>query len=133
MEKGNGEVRVTDRNSYSKTDHDATFMRMKKDYMGNDQLLPAYNIQIGVADEYIAVAEVMQHRSDMDCFVPLMKKFYGIYGFYPRYPIADAGYGSFNNDLFCQEHGMEKFMKFPMYKKETKDKSYHNEIGRAHV
>ena len=129
-------------------------MRMKKDYMGNDQLLPAYNIQIGVADEYIAVAEVMQHRSDtsiwqkktypditasrlsgvysvfvsifspvyasdiqigvadeyiavaevmqhrsdMDCFVPLMKKFYGIYGFYPRYPIADAGYGSFNKD-----------------------------------
>ena len=49
------------RNSYSKTDHDATFMRMKKDYMGNDQLLPAYNIQIGVADEYIAVVDVMQH------------------------------------------------------------------------
>ena len=39
-----------ERNSYSKTDHDATFMRMKKDYMGNDQLLPYYNIQIGVAD-----------------------------------------------------------------------------------
>lgn len=64
-----------DRNSYSKTDHDATFMRMKKDYMGNDQLLPAYNIQIGVADEYIAVADVLQHRSDMDCFVPLMENF----------------------------------------------------------
>ena len=64
----------SDRNSYSKTDHDATFMRMKKDYMGNDQLLPAYNIQIGVADEYIAVAEVMEYRSDMDCFVPLMNK-----------------------------------------------------------
>lgn len=47
-------------NSYSKTDHDATFMRVKKDYMGNDQLLPAYNIQIGVADEYIAVVEVME-------------------------------------------------------------------------
>ena len=61
-----------DRNSYSKTDPDATFMRMKKDYMGNDQLLPAYNIQIGVADEYIALVDVMQHRSDMDCFVPLM-------------------------------------------------------------
>ena len=58
-----------DRNSYAKTDHDASFMRMKKDYMGNDQLLPAYNIQIGVADEYIAVAEVMQYRCDMDCFV----------------------------------------------------------------
>ena len=59
------------RNSYSKTDHDATFMRMKHDYMGNDQLLPAYNVQIGVADEYIAVMDVQQYRSDMDCFVPL--------------------------------------------------------------
>ena len=62
-----------ERNSYAKTDHDATFMRMKKDYMGNDQLLPAYNVQIGVADEYIAVVDVMQYRSDMDCFVPLWK------------------------------------------------------------
>ena len=120
-----------DRNSYSKTDPDATFMRMKKDYMGNDQLLPAYNIQIGVADEYIALVDVMQHRSDMDCFVPLMEKFYEIYGFYPKYPIADAGYGSFNNYLFCEEHGMEKFMKFPMYKKETTDEKYHNDPFRA--
>jgi len=45
------------RNSYSKTDHSATFMRIKTDYMGNDQVLPAYNVQIGVADEYIAVVE----------------------------------------------------------------------------
>ena len=120
-----------ERNSYSKTDHDATFMRMKKDYMGNDQLLPAYNIQIGVADEYIAVAEVMQERSDMDCFVPLMEKFYELYGFYPKYPVVDAGYGSFNNYLFCQEHGMEKYMKFPMYKKETTDKNHHNYPFRA--
>ncbi len=44
-------------------------------FMGNDRMLPAYNIQIGVADEYIAVVEVMQHRSDMDCFIPLMEKF----------------------------------------------------------
>ena len=120
-----------DRNSYSKTDPGATFMRIKKDYMGNDQLLPAYNIQIGVADDYIAVIDVMQHRSDMDCFVPLMEKFHEIYGFFPKYPIADAGYGSFNNYLFCQEHGMEKFMKFPMYKKETTDEKYHNDPFRA--
>lgn len=99
--------------------------------MGNDQLLPAYNIQIGVADEYIAVADVLQHRSDMDCFVPLMEKFHELYGFYPKYPITDAGYGSFNNYLFCQEHEMEKFMKFPMYKKETTDKDYHDDPFRA--
>lgn len=121
----------SDRNSYSKTDKDATFMRMKKDYMGNDQLLPAYNVQIGVADEYIAVVDVMQYRSDMDCFVPLMEKFHELYGFYPKYPVADAGYGSFNNYLFCQEHEMEKYMKFTMYKKETTDDKYHNDPFRA--
>lgn len=119
------------RNSYSKTDPDATFMRIKTDYMGNDQLLPAYNIQLGVADEYIVVADVYQYRSDMDCFVPLMKKFYQQYGFYPKYPVADAGYGSYNNYLFCQEHGMEKFMKFSMYNKETTDTKCRKDPFRA--
>lgn len=114
-----------DRNSYSKTDPDATFMRTKKDHTGNDQLLPAYNIQFGVADEYIAVASVEQYRSDMDCFVPLIEKFHATYGFYPEYPVADAGYGSFNNYLYCEKVGMKRYMKFPMWKKETKDKKYH--------
>jgi len=120
-----------DRNSYSKTDTTATFMRIKKDYMGNDQLLPAYNVQVGVADEYIAVADVNQYRSDMDCFVPLMERFHQIYGFYPKYPVADAGYGSYNNYIYCEQHGMEKYMKFPMFEKETKDKNYHNDPFRA--
>jgi hypothetical protein len=120
-----------DRNSYSKTDPSATFMRIKTDYMGNDQLLPAYNIQIGVADEYIAVVDVMQYRSDIDCFIPLMEKFHEMYGFYPKYPVADAGYGSYNNYLFCQEHEMEKYMKFPMYKKETSDMKYRDNPFRA--
>lgn len=120
-----------DRNSYSKTDPSATFMRMKRDYMGNDQLLPAYNVQVGVADEYIAVVDVNRYRSDMDCFVPLMEKFKGIYGFYPKYPVADAGYGSYNNYIFCQENGMEKFMKFTMYQKEVKDEKYRDNPFRA--
>lgn len=119
------------RNSYSKTDHSATFMRIKRDYMGNDQLLPAYNVQIGVADEYIAVADVNQYRSDMDCFVPLMEKFKSIYGHYPKYPVGDAGYGSYNNYIFCGQNGMEKYMKFPMYRKETKDRKYHEDPFRA--
>ena len=120
-----------DRNSYSKTDHSATFMRIKTDYMGNDQLLPAYNVQIGVADEYIAVVDVNQYRSDMDCFVPLMNKFRSYYGHYPKYPVADAGYGSYNNYIFCEQNGIEKYMKFPMFKKETEDQKYREDPFRA--
>lgn len=120
-----------ERNSYSKTDTSATFMRIKTDYMGNDQLLPAYNVQVGVADEYIALVDVNQYRSDMDCFIPLMEKFRQTYGFYPEYPVADAGYGSYNNYIYCEQHGMKKYMKFTMYEKETKDKKYHNDPFRA--
>ena len=119
------------RNSYSKTDKSATFMRVKTDYMGNDQLLPSYNMQVGICDEYIAVVDAKQYASDMDCFAPLMDKFKDLYGYYPKYPVADAGYGSYNNYLFCEEHGMEKFMKFTMFEKETKDPQYHNDPYRA--
>lgn len=119
------------RNSYAKTDHDATFMRLKRDYMGNDQLLPAYNVQAAICDEYIAVIDVKPYASDQDCFVPLMEKFNETYGHYPKYPVADAGYGSYNNYLYCEEHGMEKYMKFTMFEKETKSEKYHTNPYRA--
>lgn len=120
------EICGDNRNSYSKTDHSASFMRIKSDHMGNDQLLPAYNLQAAICDEYIAVIDVKQYASDMECFVPLMEKFDQTYGHYPKYPVADAGYGSYNNYIYCEEHGMEKYMKFTMFKKETTDKKYRN-------
>lgn len=120
-----------DRNSYSKTDHDATFMRMNKDHMGNDRLLPGRNIQLGICDEYISVFDVKQYASDMDCFQPLVEKFNRIYGKYPEYPVADAGYGSFNNYLYCEEHGMKKYMKFTMFEKESEDERYRDDPYRA--
>ena len=52
------------RNSFSKTDHDATFMHMKEDHMKNGQLKPAYNIQIGVEGEYIVGVDVSNERSE---------------------------------------------------------------------
>ena len=51
-------------------------------------------------------------------FITLLEQFHEIYGFYPKYPVADAGYGSYNNYIYCEQHGMEKFMKFPIFKKE---------------
>ena len=125
------EICGEDRNSYSKTDHDATFMRFTRDHMKNDQLLPGYNLQMVVCDEFIAHYGVYAFASDMDCFQPLMDGFYERYGFYPRYPVADAGYGSYNNYLYCQQHGMEKYMKFTMYEKETKDSKYRDNPYRA--
>ncbi len=125
------EICGEDRNSYSKTDHDATFMRFKKDHMKNDQLLPGYNLQMVICDEFIAHYGVYAYASDMDCFQPLMEGFHNRYGFYPQYPVADAGYGSFNNYLYCEQHNMEKYMKLTMYEKETKDRKYRDNPYRA--
>ncbi|MBR0206502.1 MAG: transposase, partial [Clostridia bacterium] len=68
---------------------------------------------------------------DMDCFIPLVERFRRQYGFYPRYPVAGAGYGSYNNYLYCAEHGMEKYMKFTLYEKESKDGKYRLDPFRA--
>lgn len=106
-------------------------MRMKRDHMGNDQLLPAYDIQCAVCDGYIAAFDVCQRASDMDCFQPLMERFNIFYAKYPEYAVADAGYGSFNNYLYCEEHGMKKFMKFTMFEKDSKDTKYRDDPYRA--
>ena len=60
-----------------------------------------------------------------------MEKFNRTYGHYPKYQVADAGYGSYNNYLYCEEHGMKKYMKFTMYEKESKDKKYRDDPYRA--
>ena len=80
--------------------------------MGNDQLVPTYDMQAAVCDEYITVIDEKSYASDMECFVSLMEKFNEIYGKYPNYPVADIGYGSYNNYIYCKKHGMEKYMKF---------------------
>ena len=54
-----------------------------------------------------------------------------LYRNYSRYPLADAGYGSFYNYLYCQEHGMGKYMKFTMYEKESRNEKYRNDPYRA--
>lgn len=86
------------RNSYSKTDKDATFMRMKRDYMGNDQLLPGYNIQLGVCDGYIAVCDVQ--LDEEGCPVcPNGKKF----NFLKNIPIKGNQYGRTEELYQCED------------------------------
>ena len=89
------------------------------------------NLDVSICDEYIAVIDAKPYAFDQDCFVPLMEKYKETYGCYPKYPVADAGYGSYNNYLFCEEHGMEKYMKFTMFEKETKNEKYHTNPYRA--
>lgn len=118
------------RNSYSKTDKDATFMRMKDDPMRNGQLKAGYNMQIAVANEYIMSIELYQDRADFATFIPFLKYYYRLYGFYPKFPVADSGYGCFNNYNFCIENNIELYQKYSMYSKEKETKYQKNPFNR---
>jgi len=111
-----------ERNSCARTDHDATFMHMKEDHMRNGQLKAGYNVQIGVSDEYILHLDIFQDRNDYQTFIPMMEGYKKAYGFYPEYPVADAGYGGLNNYRYLKVNKMELYQKYNMYSKDTTDK-----------
>ena len=85
------------RNSYSKTDHDATFMRMKEDAMLNGQLKPGYNVQIGTENRYIVGFTIHPNPTDTKTMIPHLKHLEKRLGQLPENIVADAGYGSEEN------------------------------------
>src|SRR5699024_4682824 len=61
-----------DRNSYSKTDHDATFMRVKDDYMRNGQLKAGYNVQLATEGQYALAYDVFPNPTDTRTLIPFL-------------------------------------------------------------
>ena len=122
-------VMGADRNSYSKTDPDATFMRMKEDHMRNGQLKPGYNVQIGVNSEYITGIEVFSNRTDYGTMVPFMKTMQQKHGKKYKSATADAGYERFNNYLYLEANGQLSFIK-PANYEQQKSSSFKKQIGR---
>ena len=117
------------RNSYSKTDHDATFMHMKEDHMKNGQLKPGYNVQIGVNSEYITGVEVFSDRTDYKTMKPFMEKLRKEHGKKYEKVTADAGYESIDNYLYLEDNGQICFIKPQNYENQKKH-SFKKQIGR---
>ncbi|EHL78486.1 IS1182 family transposase [Bacillus smithii] len=118
-----------DRNSYSKTDKDATFMRMKEDHMKNGQLKAGYNVQIGTEGQFITGFSLHQRAGDPGCLIPhfeLMKKYNRPK---PKTLIADSGYGSEENYDYCEKEEMEALVKYNTFDKEQ-TKAWKNQIGK---
>jgi len=85
------------RNSFSKTDPDATFMRMKDDHMRNSQLKPGYNLQLGIEGEYIVGVDISSERNDMSRLIPLVDNIESWIGVEYADVTTDAGYESEEN------------------------------------
>ena len=114
------------RNSYSKTDHDASFMRMKEDHMKNGQLKPAYNIQLASSSGFIIGENVSHHPSDMYTLKPFLKKLQTNYENKLDKIVADAGYESEENYVLLAENKLASYIKPSNYEK-SKTRKYKKE------
>jgi len=118
-----------ERNSYSKTDQDATFMRMKEDAMLNGQLKPGYNVQVGVDSEYVVWLTVGSQPTDTTTLIPFLKEMETYLGFKYEKIVADAGYESEENYLFLERNGQLSYIK-PANYEISKTQKYKKDIGR---
>lgn len=115
------EQQMAGRNSMSKTDPDATFIRMKEDHMLNGQLKPGYNFQASTNNQFIANYTLAQTTADTTTLIDHTQDFIQGYGQTPETLTADAGYGSEENYTFLEDNEIEAFVKYNYFHKEQLD------------
>lgn len=125
------------RSSYSKTDTDATFMRMKEDHMLNGQLKLAYNVQISTNNQFIASYSIHQKTTDTNTLITHLDQHEKQHNEIPQTIVADAGYGSEENYQVLEDKGIEAYVKHNQFDRNqseniiskhpfTTDKLYYN-------
>lgn len=112
------EAALDGKNSYSKTDVDATFMRMKDDHLGTGQLKPAYNVQVGTENQFIVGYSVHQKSGDTSHLVKHIQKIENYLPVLPENLITDSGYGSEENYQFIQTKSLGNFVKYGFFRRE---------------
>ena len=118
------------RNSYSKTDPDATFMRMKEDAMLNGQLKPGYNVQISTENQFITNFGIYQRPTDTLTMISYLETFKARYGMQSEEIVADSGYGSEENYEYMFSNGMTPYVKYNMFHVEQR-RGYRNNPFRV--
>jgi transposase len=111
------------RNSYSKTDPDATFMRMKEDAMNNGQTKPGYNLQIGTANQYITNYALYWNPADSTTLPSFLALDRVRWGRQPGEVCADSGYGSEENYEYMDDNGIAAYVKYNWFDRELHDPS----------
>ena len=110
-----------ERSSYSKTDTDATFMRMKEDHMRNGQLKPAYNLQISTNNQFITNYSIHQNTTDTTTLKSHLKQYKEQYNSMPSVLTADAGYGSEENYSYLERNRIKAYVKYNQFDREQNE------------
>ena len=117
---------VGERGSYSKTDKDATFMRMKEDAMNNGQTKPGYNVQIATENQFITNYGLYSSLTDQGTLIPFLNSFESRYGLQSSTVCADSGYGCEMNYEYMVSNQITPFVKYNMFHAEMKRKRKNN-------
>lgn len=117
------------RNSFSKTDIDATFMHLKEDHMKNGQLKPAYNVQLAVESEYIVALDISSERADAQRLIPILKNIENNYKKQFKNIVCDAGYESEENYKYLEDLNLNSYIK-PINYNQIKKRSFKSFIGK---
>lgn len=120
------EKKLGDRNSYSRTDEDATFMRMKGEGRGKVWPKPGYNVQIGTENQFVVGFSVHQRAGDTSCLVPHLEQVKEQLGRLPENVIADGGYGSEENYAYLEKAEVGAYVKYNTFHLEQKEKYKQN-------
>ena len=112
------------RNSYYKTDKDATAMVLKKDYYSKNghDFHAGYNVQVMVSNLLILMYGVFQDRADYYTFIIMNDLYYQYYHEYPKNECADAGYGIYINYKYMNEHHINNYVKYQQWEGEVSGK-----------
>jgi transposase len=117
------EALLGERNSYAKTDPEATFMRMKDDHLQNGQLKAGYNIQMGTEAQFVVGFSVHQRPGDPGCLIPHLEETQPQrVGQQPKNVVADSAYGSEENYAYLEQAGMQAFVKYNTFYQETRSR-----------
>ena len=109
-----------ERNSMSKTDPDATFMRMKEDAMNNGQTKPGYNLQIATENQFLVDFGLFPNPGDTLTMPMFLTSFQRRFGHMASTVVADSGYGSEENYRLMEENGIRAYVKYNYFHKEQK-------------
>ncbi len=115
------EAVLGNRNSYSKTDTDATFMRMKEDHMNNGQLKAGYNVQISTSKQFIVNYTIHPNPTDTTTLKAHLEQYEASFGKTLKSITADAGYGSQENYELLEAAQIEAYVKYGMFDKEQSE------------
>lgn len=128
MEKYEAQQNIYEgRSSYSKTDTDATFFRMK-----NNELIPSYTIIAGTENQYILNYSLHQSASETGEFKSHMENYYNNFSNYPVLISGDSAYGSEENSAYLEKNRIENYLKFNTFHYESTNAYKNNKFHKDH-